>query len=168
MEVWDIYDRSGQMMDKQVERGAILGENEYHRVVHIWILNERREYLIQKRASHLKWNPNKWATTTGSVLVGEYDLLEAAYRELAEELGLDNLKIDIEFEKEVIIGQSIVTIFKGFLPAFMFGQIQLNHEVSEVKWAKKGKIEELRVENLFATYSDETFDIAYRIKLNMN
>lgn len=165
MEEWDLYDRNGQRLDIRVKRGESFPENTYHRVVHIWILNERKEYLIQKRAAHLNWHPGKWATTTGSIIAGEYNIIDAAYRELEEELGLNNTKIDIEFVKEVFIGTSIVTILKGFLPEFMIQQIKLNDEVSEVAWAKKGKINILREEEKFATYSEETFEIAFELKV---
>jgi 8-oxo-dGTP diphosphatase len=165
MEKWDLYDRNGQRLDIQINRGETLPEGTYHRVVHIWILNERKEYLIQKRAAHLSWHPNKWATTTGSVEAGEYNIIEAAYRELSEELALDSSKIDIEFVKEIVIGTSIVTILKGFLPLFMIQQLILNNEVSEVMWAKKDKINILRAEEQFATYSEETFEIAFGLKV---
>jgi 8-oxo-dGTP diphosphatase len=167
MESWDLYDRDGKFIGTQVNRGEPIPDNSYHRVVHIWILNERKEYLIQRRAPHLKWHPDKWATTTGSVQSGEYDLVTSAYRELEEELGLDNTKIDIEFEKDIIIGHSIVSIFKGFLPSSMYQKIKINDEVSEIMWAKKAKIDSLREGENFATYSDETFEIAFNLKLSL-
>jgi isopentenyldiphosphate isomerase len=131
--------------------------------VHIWIYNEKQEFLIQKRAPHLSWFPNRWATTTGSMVSGERDVLAAAYREVEEELSLNSIDIDLEKGEEIIIGSSIVAIFSGFLPANMFSQIKLNSEVSDVKWMKTTKIDQLRKENLFAEYSQETFDIVYRM-----
>lgn len=166
MEEWDLYDQNGQRLDIRVRRGEAFPEGTYHRVVHVWIINERKEYLIQKRAPHLSWHPDKWATTTGSMIAGEYDIIQSAYRELEEELGLDSTKIDIEFVKEIKIGNSIVSILKGFLPEFKIQHIILNDEVSDVMWAKKGKINVLREEENFATYSEETFEIAFGIRVD--
>lgn len=168
MEEWDLYSREGYSLGKKIRRGETIPPDCFHKVVQIWIINEREEFLIQKRANHLKWHPGKWATTTGSVIAGEEDVILSASREVHEELGLDNTKIDIEFEKEIIIGSSLVSIFKAFLPSFMMQQIELNDEVSQVKWMSAAKIEMLRKEDAFASYSDETFDIVFRMKLNMN
>lgn len=165
MEEWDLYDREGRLLGIKLKRGDAIPENSYHRVIHVWILNERNEYLVQKRAPHLNWHPNKWATTTGSIMSGEYDTIQSAYRELSEELGLDETKIDIEFEKDIIIGHSIVSIFKGFLPQHMIQQLKINDEVTEVRWMKKSKINLLREQENFASYSEETFNIVFNLKL---
>ena len=163
MESWDLYNAKGELQEISIRRGEPIPEGLYHRIVHIWIYNEKQEFLIQKRAPHLSWFPNRWATTTGSMVSGEQNTLVAAYREVEEELSLNSVDIDLEKIQEIIIGSSIVTIFSGFLPANMFSKIKLNSEVADVKWMKTAKIDQLRRENLFAEYSQETFDLAYRI-----
>jgi isopentenyldiphosphate isomerase len=163
MESWDLYDINGVFQDKTIQRGESIPEGLYHRIVHIWIYNERQEFLIQKRAAHLSWFPNRWATTTGSLVSGEYDIMKAAYREVEEELGVDSTQIDLELVSDFSINTSLVTLFSGFLPSFMIQQIKLNDEVSDIKWMKIARIEELRHEDKFASYNQETFDIAYRI-----
>jgi isopentenyldiphosphate isomerase len=163
MESWDLYNAEGELQEISIRRGEPIPDGLYHRIVHIWIYNEKQEFLIQKRAPHLSWFPNRWATTTGSMVSGERDVLAAAYREVEEELSLNSVDIDLEKGEEIIIGSSIVAIFSGFLPANMFSQIKLNSEVSDVKWMKTTKIDQLRKENLFAEYSQETFDIVYGI-----
>jgi isopentenyldiphosphate isomerase len=163
MELWDLYDAQGIFQNQTIHRGEKIPDGLFHRIVHIWIYNERQEFLIQKRASHLTWFPNRWATTTGSLVSGEHDISLAAYREVEEELGLDSSHIDLELVHEFIIGTSLVTLFCGFLPSFKIDQIVLNDEVSDVKWMKKMRIEELRNAESFAEYNQETFNIAYRI-----
>lgn len=163
MEAWDLYNSQGEYQGISIQRGETIPEGLFHRIIHVWIFNERKEFLIQQRALHLTWFPGRWATTTGSVVSGENDLELAAYREVSEELGLKNTQIALEFEKEVFIGRSIVTIFKAFLPRYMLQQVKINDEVADVKWMKKSKIDELRSLHLFAEYSDETFNIVYPI-----
>jgi isopentenyldiphosphate isomerase len=163
MESWDLYNAEGELQEISIRRGEPIPEGLYHRIVHIWIYNEKQEFLIQKRAPHLSWFPNRWATTTGSMVSGENDIIQAAYREVEEELGLKATQLDLEMQSEFIIGTSLVTLLSGFLPSFMLGKIILNDEVSDIKWMEKSRIEELRKEDSFAAYNQETFDIAYRI-----
>jgi len=163
MELWDLYNSDGEFQKISIQRGEPIPAGLYHRIVHIWIYNEIQEFLIQKRAPHLSWFPNRWATTTGSVISGEINLKASAYREIEEELGLDTIKIDLKKINELIIGNSIVTIFSGFLPASMLHQVKYNCEVSDVRWMNTVQIDELRLKDQFAVYSDETFNIAYKI-----
>lgn len=165
MEYWDLYDKEGKYVGAKIARNEPLPHDTFHRVVHIWIINENKEFLIQKRAAHLKWFPNKWATTTGSVLSGEFDINKAAYRELKEELNLDETEIDLNFLQDLIIGNSLVSILYGFLPSYKINDIQLNDEVSDIRWMKKTKIEILRKEDSFAHYSPETFELVYKLNL---
>lgn len=163
METWDLYNSRGEHQGISIQRGEAIPVGYYHRIIHVWIFNERNEFLIQQRAMHLTWFPGRWATTTGSVVSGESDLELAAYREVSEELGLGKTQIVLELVNELIVGHSIVTIFKAFLPSYMLQQLKINEEVADVRWMRKSKIEELRSLCLFAEYSDETFSIVYPI-----
>lgn len=161
MELWDLYNAQGEYQHKTILRGEKIPEGYYHRIVHIWIYNENQELLIQKRANHLTWFPDKWATTTGSVISGEFDLKNAAIREVEEELGLDSSLLDLDYVVDFIIGDSIVSYFDGFLPKPYIKKIKLNEEVSAIQWIKASRIEELRKTNQFAEYNQQTFDLVY-------
>jgi 8-oxo-dGTP diphosphatase len=163
VETWDLYNSRGEHQGISIQRGEAIPVGYYHRIIHVWIFNERNEFLIQQRAMHLTWFPGRWATTTGSVVSGESDLELAAYREVNEELGLGKTQIVLELVNELIVGHSIVTIFKAFLPSYMLQQLKINEEVADVRWMRKSKIEDLRSLCLFAEYSDEIFSIIYPI-----
>lgn len=163
-EWWDLYDKDGVSLDIKIKRGHPLDTTQYHKVLHNWIFNEHGEFLVQKRAPHLKWCPDMWATTTGSIISGSTDEKIEAYRELKEELGLDDSHIDLEFLEKIILGQSIVYIFSGFMPKHISKHIALNDEVTEYGWMKFSKIMELRKQQLFAHYSDELIHIVSKIK----
>lgn len=164
-EYWDLYDERGEYLGENVARGQPIPSNKFHRVIHIWIINENREYLIQKRSPSVTWHPDKWSTTTGSVQSGNFDFLEEAYRELFEELSLSKNEIDLEFVREVTIGQSLISIFTGFIPVYMINNIAYNNEVSDVKWMSKYKIMELKELGKFVPFSEELFKIIFKIKL---
>lgn len=87
MEIWDLLDEKGQITGRRHVRGEPLGVGEYHRVVHIWPVNEAGLFLCQQRAWDLVSFPGVWAGTGGSVIQGE-DSLQGALREVREELGV--------------------------------------------------------------------------------
>lgn len=97
MELWDIYDANRVKTGRMHERGKPLPEGEYHLVVSIWIVNNRQEILIAKRHPD-KHYPNLWECPGGSALAGESSL-EAALREVNEEIGIDLSSCNGKLEK---------------------------------------------------------------------
>lgn len=163
-EYWDLYDLSGKNLNKPIKRGDPIPEGSYHRIIHVWIQNEKGEFLIQRRAPHLTWYGGRWATTTGSITMNQFDFLAEAYREIGEELSLSSKDIDLEFERELVIGKSIISLYKAFLPQYKIKSIVLNDEVSGVKWMSASKISQLVASEEFAPYSEELFNIVFKIK----
>jgi 8-oxo-dGTP pyrophosphatase MutT (NUDIX family) len=88
-ELWDILNDNGSFTGRVAERDAMLRGEEtgYHLVVHVYIVNTRGEWLIQKRSATKAFLPGKWDITGGAVLAGE-DSLTAALRETREEIGI--------------------------------------------------------------------------------
>ncbi|WP_461614735.1 NUDIX hydrolase [Clostridium sp. Marseille-QA1073] len=87
MELWDILNKDGNRTGKVAPRGSKMGEGEYHLVVFVWIENVDGNFIISRRSPN-KTNANKWETVGGSVIAGE-ESLEAALREVKEELGIE-------------------------------------------------------------------------------
>lgn len=92
MEFWDILDTEGKKTGRTVQRGTKLLQNEYHLVVHIWIVDFHGNLLIQKRAKHLEWMPGAWTITSSDVIKNE-ESIDAAVRGTVEDLGL-HLSVD--------------------------------------------------------------------------
>ena len=96
MEMFDLYDNKGNLLNKVAPRGSSLNEGEFHLVVHIWIRNSKGEYLIQKRSKTTDKIFGMWASTAGAAITGDTSL-KAAIRETYEEIGLmlneDELKL---------------------------------------------------------------------------
>lgn len=85
-EIWDIYDRARKLTGKTHRRGDPLVLGDYHLVVHVWIINNKGEFLITQRAP-TKGYPLMWECTGGSAISGD-DSITTAIREVEEELGL--------------------------------------------------------------------------------
>lgn len=86
MELVDILNERKEKTGKISDRYSIK-DGEYRLSVHIWIMNEKNEILLQKRNKNLRMYPNMWGNTGGAVRIGESSL-EAIKREVKEELGL--------------------------------------------------------------------------------
>lgn len=89
MEEWDIYNKDLEKTGKTCIRGQYkLQENEYHLVVHVWLLTKDGKILLTQRSENKETNPLKWEGPGGSVIKGETPI-EGAKRETLEEIGLD-------------------------------------------------------------------------------
>lgn len=162
MEIWDVLDRQGNRTGKTMFRGRELLEGEYHLVVHIWVLNDKGEFLIQKRADHLKLLPGLWAVTGGSAIAGE-DGKTAAIREAKEELGID-------------IDTNNMTLLRTIKRKNNFAQVWLvkqnislrdvtlqAEEVSAAKWVDKEELEKMIKSGIFHNYGEDYFKSLFRV-----
>ena len=84
-ELWDVLDEYCNKTGRLCERGP-MEQGEYHLVIHVWIMNEKGEFLISKRTSNKPF-PNLWECTGGSAVAGD-DSISTAIKEVKEELGI--------------------------------------------------------------------------------
>ncbi len=155
MEYWDLYDYKGKRKNKIAIRGAKLNNDDFHLVVNAWIVNDKGEFLITQRSKN-KTHPLMWECTGGSALLGESSL-EAAIREVKEELG-----IDVNANNATFIGKSrrFYESCPDMLYVWLFRvnedikniKIQ-EEEVNDVMWASKEMVLELFQDNKFEANS---------------
>jgi isopentenyl-diphosphate delta-isomerase type 1 len=94
-------------------RGVVHATNLLHRSVHVVLMNSDNHILLQQRAWEKDSEPGKWDTSSaGHVDPGEVPL-EAAERELNEELGLNGVVLEEIFrlEASVYTGYEFVNVF---------------------------------------------------------
>lgn len=156
MEIWDILDGEGKKTGKTIIRGQELKDGDYHLVVHIWILNDKGEFLIQRRAEHLRLLPGLWAATGGSAVAGE-DGKTAAIREVKEELGID-------VDTENMIKLKTMKRRNNFAEIWLVKQnillrdVHLQaEEVSGAKWVTKEELENMIKSGGFHNYGEDYF-----------
>jgi 8-oxo-dGTP diphosphatase len=151
VEIWDVYSKSRVKMGKTIVRGELLGEDEYHLVVHMWIMNSKGQFLIQKRASGVKSSPNMWAITGGAAIAGD-DSYSACMREVYEEIGI---KADMEHAEVAftVTKQDYICDIWVIRQDFELEECRLQtEEVSDVKWVTTKEMMELIEQKKFHTY----------------
>ncbi len=160
MELWDIFDKNGQPTGKTVRRGNLrLRSGEYHMVVHIWIKGPDGRWLIQKRSASKVPMANEWAATGGSVIAGEGSL-DAARRELAEELSINIRPEDFRFVQRVFRRHSFVDIWQvDFCGNIEDLELQ-EEEVAEVKWVTDDELRKMIKDGLYHNYGEAYFRVA--------
>ncbi|HEY9584668.1 MAG TPA: NUDIX domain-containing protein [Candidatus Paceibacterota bacterium] len=98
----DVLNKDGSPAKIKKLKSEIHKTGDWHRTVHVWILNSKKELLIQLRSPNKENFPNLWdISAAGHISAGE-DSQTGAIREMKEELGLDIRAEDLVFLKEVI------------------------------------------------------------------
>lgn len=99
MDEWvDIVDKFGKLTGKVCLKSEAHKQGYWHPCINIWLYNLQGEVLIQKRVADKDTFPNLWdVSVAGHIGAGEIPI-EAAQRELSEELGVE---IPIEKFEEI-------------------------------------------------------------------
>jgi len=81
MEYIDIVDQNNNLIGEMKEKTQAHKDGNFHRTAHIWIMNDKKELLIQKRSATKKSHPNCWDISgAGHIRTGE-SVTEGAIRE---------------------------------------------------------------------------------------
>ena len=163
LEHWDILDRYGNKTGRTIIRGKKgLSKGEYHLVVHIWVINSKGEFLIQRRSDTKPLMPGEWAATGGSAFAGEGSR-HAALRELREELGIHVTRRRMVHVKRQLRKYSLNDIYavRCNIPAEKC-KLQKD-EVAEVKWVSLEELKRMVENGEYHNYGKNYFEIIYSI-----
>ncbi len=127
-------------------RSFIHRKNLIHCAVHIIVFNERGELLIQKRSANKDRYPLFWDISVGGHLLPGETILEAAARELQEELGITD--VNVEFLQQLRAtpqtGQEHIYLFKTTYTGIILPDKQ---EISAIRWVTPKKLQQLVLTN---------------------
>jgi isopentenyl-diphosphate delta-isomerase len=88
-ELIDILTPEGKPTQKTALKSEVHKNGWFHATVHIWLFTSDKKILLQKRALTKKVFPGIWdISVAGHIGAGE-EILEAAKREIFEEIGLE-------------------------------------------------------------------------------
>jgi len=87
-EFFEVYDSKGRKTGRARRSEAHGNPKLIHRVVHVLVFNSEGQLYLQKRSEGKDIAPGKWDTSVGGHLLPKEGYLQAARREMAEELGI--------------------------------------------------------------------------------
>ena len=152
-ELWDVYDKHGNLTGSMKKENEVFFDNEYHLVASLWVVNAKGELLIQKRSMSKKIHPGKWSITGGAARAGE-DSGQACVREVAEELGINIDKRNIRLFSRIFGENVIFDDYIIFLNLSLSDVTLQDSEVTEIKWASIKEVKALFKQGQFI-YDDE-------------
>lgn len=161
MERFDIYDKNRRLTGRTAERGQELEADEYRLIVHVSIMNNQNQLLIQKLQPHKPAWPGFWDISVGGgALAGETSQAAAA-RETFEELGLAidlsevapyfMVKFPNGFADEYIVHQDVDLTVLNLQTA----------EVQAVKWASYDEVMVMVDQGIFFPYQEPMLDLIF-------
>ena len=159
-EIWDLYDPQGNKTGRTMVRGEAVPCGLYHIGVHIWPINAKGEFLVQRRAMTVQWKPGLWAVTGGSAVSGE-EPLDAAHRELKEELGIDAAPGELRLIERLRRSNSFCSVYAMYIDCPEDAFILQKEEVSLVRWCSEQRMMRMIAENMLYNYGDAYFRMLF-------
>ena len=162
MELWDVLTSEGMPTGRTMARGgASLRSGEYHLVVYIWPINDYGSILIQKRTKTKRLMPGIWAATGGAAIAGETSV-QAAARELFEELGIPAGKESLQFIRRMKRRNSFIDMW-GIRVNVRVPELTLQKsEVAEVKWVNQATLSGMIANGEYHNYGRDYFDSVWK------
>ncbi len=99
LEYFDLLDEDGNLIGITKERSKVHRDGDWHKAIHVWIINEKGEILLQRRCETKDSDPNMLDISCAGHLSAGDSSLEGALRELKEELNLEVNSSELSFIK---------------------------------------------------------------------
>lgn len=160
MELWDIYDEDRRPTGRYAVRDVTpLQPGEYHLVVHVCVFSRDGKLLIQRRALGRKSAGGLWDITAGGSAVAGETSLQAAQRELKEEVGLSLELPRPFFTINFPVGFDDVYLVQA--DPDLSELVLQEEEVCDAKWATEEEVLTLLDAGLFVKYRRHFLELLF-------
>lgn len=156
-EYFDVLDENGNFTGEKRLRNDVHSEGLWHKAVHIWIVNDKGNLILQKRSHEKVTNPDMWTTSTSGHLSAGDTPITGAIRELSEEIGLKVNESELEYlftVKEHTVHNNGTLVNNEIIDVFLISKnvniedLKLQkEEVSEIKYISLKNFEEMVKDN---------------------
>lgn len=140
MELFEIVDDNDKVIGTATRAECHGNPALIHRVVHVLVVNDRDDLLLQKRSPRKDIQPGKWDTSVGGHLDPGESYHDAALREMREELGLTGLPLTFLYASKIrneIESENVSTYLTRY-----DGEVRWNpDEIDAVRWWTAEEIE---------------------------
>ncbi len=116
MEYLDVLDEQGKPTGEIIARNQVHKQKTWHKSVHAYLINDRKQILLQLRSKDKDIYPNVWDISMGGHISAGENSLTTLYRELEEELGVF---INPENAKYVFTNKEILRTGKDISAEFV-------------------------------------------------
>ncbi|KKT01002.1 MAG: hypothetical protein UV76_C0004G0034 [Candidatus Nomurabacteria bacterium GW2011_GWA2_43_15] len=163
-EYFDILNEKGEKTGESRSKKEAHEKGLIHRTAHVWILNSKKELLLQKRASGLRVYPDCWDISAAGHISAGQTSLEGAKREVEEELGLslpDDMFVYLFTVQEHIILNQGTYVNNEFQDVYL---VHLDISRKEIKFGK-GEVAEIKwvsMDGFKLLMSNEKYKLAPR------
>ena len=162
-EIIDVLDELGNETNKSINKKEAHKKGLWHKAIHILIVNkDHTKTLVQKRTKDKELYPDTWDISVGGHVSTKETYLDAAKREVEEELGL---KKEFTFQELTITKESFKNnniISNEYVCIYLIEEdIDINEitlqkeEVSCIKWIDKKELNELIKNNKIIPHTKE-------------
>lgn len=150
-----IVDKNGKFLGLATDPKEARRKSQIRLISRVNLVNGKGQYLLQKRAEHMDAWPGCWDHSgAGHVDAGETPE-EAAYRELAEEIGVTNVVLthqrELYHDNSPEADGSVNRMYSHIYTGLFNGNIKSLRldpdEVSEVRWFSVAEINHMINEN---------------------
>jgi isopentenyldiphosphate isomerase len=153
-ELLEVVDKKGKVKGL-AKRSDIHGDPSLiHRVIHILVFDKKDSLLLQKRSMNKDVAPGKWDTSVGGHVNPGEDVLEAARREMKEELGVTDCALN--YLHSYLFSNHIESELVSTFSCIYNGKFFFNKdEIDEISFWDIKKIKENLGKNIFSGHFEK-------------
>lgn len=174
-----------EKIDELNDKGEVIGvidkdvahkEGRLHRSIHLWIINDDGEILLQYRCGDKKLYPNIWDVSVGGHVSTRENSIDALSRETKEELGIDLDLGNVEYfgtiherlKYDDIDSNELVDVFIARQNINKEDVILQKEEVADIRWGSIEEMFHLMENNQLLPHDEEYKKIKeYLVKLKL-
>ena len=153
MELFDVLDDKGIPTGETKLRSLVHRDGNWHKAIHVFIVNDKKQILFQKRSPEKDSNANKWDISCGGHASAGDTSLGTVEKELREELGIripaeELIYIDTFRQQSVrnegtFINNEFNDVYLAELNLDITKLDFQKEEISELKWVDASELEEV-------------------------
>lgn len=154
-DIFEIVDEEDQVIGRAPRSRCHGDPTLVHRVAHVLVFNREEQLLLQKRSQAKDVQPGRWDTSVGGHLDPGETYLEAAYREMREELGIEGVPLTFLYHSRIrndYESENVATYLARYDGEILFAQ----DEIDEVRfWSPEMIAESLDKEVFTPNFEQE-------------